>query len=91
MDKIAEASGLGRASSDQQSRCDAPSNVRRQESSFCHQLTCVISRTLNWRRSSQSTKDKSCQEVILKDDSGTYAVFTEQDAAASHMTGGKGL
>ena len=45
---------------------------------------------LNWR---QSTKNKKGRVVlrgdIVKDDSGSYAVFTEQGSSASQMTAAK--
>ena len=41
-------------------------------------------------KSIKSTKDESCYEGdIVKDDSGSYAVFTEQGSSASQMTGAK--
>ena len=45
---------------------------------------------LNWR---QSTKKNQCRVVlrgdIVKDDSGSFAVFTEQGSSASQMTAAK--
>ena len=42
---------------------------------------------LNWRQSTKSTKVELYSEVdIAKDDSGPYAVFTEQRSSASQMT-----
>ena len=38
----------------------------------------------------KKTKDESCsKEDIVKDDSGAYAVFTEQRSSASQMTASK--
>ena len=41
---------------------------------------------LNWRQSTKSTKLRG---DIVKDDSGSYAVFTEQGSSASQMTAAK--
>ena len=57
-----------------------------------HYRTCVISRTLNWRKNSESNKGREVlRGDIVKDDSRNHAVFTEQGASASHMTAAKGL
>ena len=53
-DKIAEATGLGRVQSDQWSRGDTKNNIGMRDSAFLqHWWTCVISRTLKWRKVSQ--------------------------------------
>ena len=68
MGQIAETTSSRRVQSKELSRVDTPSTIRRQESSICQingLVICVISRTLNWRTSSQSTKDVWCQEVTL--------------------------
>ena len=45
---------------------------------------------LNWRQSTKSTKGRVVlRGDIVKDDSGSYAVFTEQGSSASQMTGAK--
>ena len=38
-----------------------------------------MSRMSSWNTSTKSTKDESCSEKKVVDDSGGYAVFTEQD------------
>ena len=44
---------------------------------------------LNWRQSTKNTKVELYSVVIVKDDSGSYAVFTEQGSSASQMTAAK--
>ena len=44
---------------------------------------------LNWRQSNKNTKVELYSEMMLKDDSGSYAVFTEQGSSASQMTAAK--
>ena len=56
---------------------------------FASLMDYVIWKVLNWRQSTQNTKDELCSEVTVKDDSGSYAVFTEQGSSASHMTAAK--
>ena len=43
---------------------------------------------LNWRQSTKNTTAESYSEVV-KDDSGSYAVLTEQGSSASQMTAAK--
>ena len=44
----------------------------------------------NWRQSTKSTKGRVVlRGDIVKDDSGSYAVFTEQGSSASQMTAAK--
>ena len=51
--------------------------------------TCHL-KLLNWRQSTKNTKVELYSVVILsKDDSGFYAVFTEQGSSASQMTAAK--
>ena len=55
-----------------------------------HWWTYVMWKMLNWRQSTKNTKVELYSEVILwKDDSGSYAVFTEQGSSASQMTAAK--
>ena len=45
---------------------------------------------LNWRQSTKNTKGRIVlQGDIVKDNSGSYAVFTEQGSSASQMTAAK--
>ena len=45
---------------------------------------------LNWRQSTKNTKVRVVlRGDIVKDDSGSYAVFTEQGSSASQMTAAK--
>ena len=45
---------------------------------------------LNWRRSTKNTKGRVVlRGDTVKDDSGSYAVFTEQGSSASQMTAAK--
>ena len=45
---------------------------------------------LNWRQSTKNFKVELFSEGdIVKDDSGSYAVFTEQGSSASQMTAAK--
>ena len=45
---------------------------------------------LNWRQSAKNTKGRVVlRGDIVKDDSGSYAVFTEQGSSASQMTAAK--
>ena len=46
---------------------------------------------LNWRQSTKNTKVEFyvLRGDIVKDDSGSYAVFTEQGSSASQMTAAK--
>ena len=45
---------------------------------------------LNWRQSTKNTKvELYSGGDIVKDDSGSYAVFTEQGSSASQMTAAK--
>ena len=45
---------------------------------------------LNWRQSTKNTKAELYSAVrFVKDDSGSYAVFTEQGSSASQMTAAK--
>ena len=43
---------------------------------------------LNWRQSTKNTKVVLRCDIV-KDDSGSYAVFTEQGSSASRMTAAK--
>ena len=44
----------------------------------------------NWRQSTKNTKVELYSEATLgKDDSGSYALFTEQGSSASQMTAAK--
>ena len=43
---------------------------------------------LNWRRSTRNTKVEVRGDIV-KDNSGSYAVFTEQGSSASQMTAAK--
>ena len=46
---------------------------------------------LNWRQSTKNTEVElfSAVKKLLKDNSGSYAVFTEQGSSASQMTAAK--
>ena len=54
-----------------------------------HWWTSVIWRMLNWRKNTKNTKVELLRGDIVKDDSGSYAVFTEQGSSASQMTAAK--
>ena len=55
-----------------------------------HCWTSVIWKMLNWRQSTKNTRVEMYSEGgIVKDDSGSYAVFTEQRSLASQMTAAK--
>ena len=63
---------------------------RAQKFILPHWWTSVIWRMPNWRQSTKSTKGRVVlRGDILKDDSGSYAVFTEQGSSASQMTPAK--
>ena len=44
---------------------------------------------LNWRKKQKSKGRFVLRGVFVKDDSGSYAVFTEQGSSASQMTAAK--
>ena len=55
-----------------------------------HWWTSVIWRMSNWRQSTKNTKGRVVlRGDIVKDDSGSDAVFTEQGSSASQMTAAK--
>ena len=55
-----------------------------------HWWTSVIWKMPNWRRNTRSTKGRVVlRGDIVKDDSGSYAVFIEQGSSASQMTAAK--
>ena len=55
-----------------------------------HWWTSVIWRMPNWRQSTKNTKvELYFRGDIVKDDSGSYAVFTERGSSASQMTAAK--
>ena len=55
-----------------------------------HWWTSVISRTRSWSHSFKNTKGRIVlRGDIVKNDSGSYAVFTEQGSSASQMTAAK--
>ena len=92
MDKIAEAIGSGRVSSDQWNRVVRKANLEGKKVHFAT-LTdlCHIK---NFELEEKFRKYKGREVLrgdIVKDDSGNHAVFTEQGASASHMTAAKGL
>ena len=56
------------------------------------QFTCVINGSLSSQEEPQDQKYKGrvvLRSDIVKDDSGSYAVFTEQGSSASQMTAAK--
>ena len=60
------------------------------KSTLHHWWTCIIWRMRSRYHNSKSTKDVFVlRGDILKDDSGAYAVFTEQGSSASQMTAAK--
>ena len=62
----------------------------RQSSFLPHWWTNVIWRMPNWRQSTKNTKvEFVLRGDIVKDDSGSFAVFTEQGSSASQMTAAK--
>ena len=63
---------------------------RAQKFSSPHWWTYVIWKMLNWRQSTKNTKvELYFGGDVVKDDSGSYAVFTEQGSSASQMTAAK--
>ena len=44
---------------------------------------------LNWRQSTKKKGRVVLRGDIVKDDSGSYAVFTEQGSSVSHVTAAK--
>ena len=63
---------------------------RAQKYTSLHWWTSVIWRMPNWRQSTKKYKGRVVLRVdIAKDDSGSYAVFTEQGSSASQMTAAK--
>ena len=55
-----------------------------------HWWIFVISRIRSWRRNFKNTEGRAVlRGDIVKDDSGSYAVFTEQGSSASQMTAAK--
>ena len=44
---------------------------------------------LNWRQSTKKQRSSCTPSDIVRDDSGSYAVFTEQGSSASQMTAAK--
>ena len=63
---------------------------RAQKFIFHHWWTYVIWKMLNWRQSTKNTKGRVVLGGdIVKDNSGSYAVFTEQGSSASPMTAAK--
>ena len=59
---------------------------RKRKSTLLHWWTFVISRIAKKNKSTKNTKDESCSEETVKDDSDAHAVFTEQGSSASQMT-----
>ena len=63
---------------------------RAQKFILPHWWTSVIWKKLNWRQSTKSTKVELYFRVdIVKNNSGSYAVFTEQGSSAFQMTAAK--
>ena len=57
---------------------------------FASLMDICCLKMLNWRRSTKNTKVRVVlQGDIVKDDSGSYVVFTEQGSSASQMTSAK--
>ena len=57
---------------------------------FASLMDVCISRIRSWNQSSQKYKGRAVlRGDIVKDDSGAYAVFTEQGSSASQMTAAK--
>ena len=64
--------------------------IRAESFILRHSWTFVILRLRSWNLKVKNTKEKLYSEVTLfKDDSGSYAVFTEQGSSASQMTAAK--
>ena len=54
---------------------------------FLTYWTCAISKTQSWNRNSRSIQAEFLhRDDIVNDDSGSYAVFTEQGSSALQMT-----
>ena len=47
---------------------------------------CHLKKTQIWKRSSKNTTDVVLRGEVVKDDSGSYAVFTDHGSSASHTT-----
>ena len=68
------------------------SKERRQNSSFCVVMDiCHLKNAqLDWNQNFKNTKDESAlRGDIVRDDSGSYAVFTEPESSASQLTSAK--
>ena len=65
--------------------------MRAEKCILRHCWTSVISRTRSWSHNFRNTKVELYSEVtdIVEDDSGSYAVLTEQGSSASQMTAAK--
>ena len=89
--KTGENSGMAADESQKQERGDRWSNDEGRKSSFC--LTdgpFLILRIRSWNLNVKKNKGRVVfRGDIVKDDSGSYAVFTEQGSSASQMTAAK--
>ena len=74
----------------QKKRWSMKQGRRAQRFILHHWWTKVIWKMLSWRQSTKNTKVEVVIRVdFVKDDSGSYAVFTEQGSSASKMTATK--
>ena len=79
---------LGIVTSDQQNRGDTSrATLEGKKVDFCHIHGLVSSQQLQIGEKIQKyTGTVVLRGVVVRDDSGDYAVFTEQGASASHMS-----
>ena len=88
-EKFEKYSGVGQKSETNQ-RWSMKQGRRAQKFILPHWWTSVIWRMPNWRQSTKKYKGRVVlRGDIVKDDSGFYAVFTEQGSSASQTTAAK--
>ena len=89
VDKEWENRGYCQHGKNQKSSKELSSRHRKSQKQFIVQRpwNCATSKTIDWTRSSKHMKGRvvQCGDVV-KDDSGSCAVFTEQGSSASHRT-----
>ena len=87
MGKTQENTGMAADGSQKQKWGDRWSKERRKNSTLCVVNGSVLSRFRSWN---QKNKGRVVlRGDIVKNDSGSYAVFTEQGSSASQMTAAK--
>ena len=80
----------GMAADESQKQERSVQGTRAEKFILRHWWISVILRIRSWSLNIKSTKAESCSVVtIVKNDSGSYAVFTEQGSSASQMTAAK--